>query len=131
MALSICHLRSARLRTMRSLNVIRPAVGETYIGISKVPRVLRALIAWYSERCGIKITPAFEIDNYAVAISLVASNRGVAILPASAKNFLPSVVSRPLDGDAPTIDVTVGFRRDNASPILKTFLSRIDSLSAA
>jgi LysR family hca operon transcriptional activator len=107
-------------------------VGETYIGISKVPRVLRTLIAEYLERCGIEVTPAFEIDNYAMAISLVASNRGVAILPASAKNFLPwSVVSRPLEGDAPTIAVTVGFRRDNASPILKTFLSRIDGLDAA
>jgi LysR family transcriptional regulator, hca operon transcriptional activator len=107
-------------------------VGETYIGISKVPRVLRALIAGYLDRCGIEVTPAFEIDNYAMAISLVASNRGVAILPASAKNFLPwSVVSRPLEGDAPTIAVTVGFRRDNASPILKTFLSRIDGLNAA
>jgi LysR family hca operon transcriptional activator len=94
--------------------------------------VLRALIAEYLERCGIEVTPAFEIDNYAMAISLVASNRGVAILPASAKNFLPwSVVSRPLEGDAPTIAVTVGFRRDNASPILKTFLSRIDGLDAA
>jgi LysR family hca operon transcriptional activator len=107
-------------------------VGETYIGISKVPRVLRALIAGYLDRCGIEVTPAFEIDNYAMAISLVASNRGVAILPESAKNFLPwSVVSRPLEGEAPTIAVTVGFRRDNASPILKTFLSRIDGLNAA
>jgi LysR family transcriptional regulator, hca operon transcriptional activator len=107
-------------------------VGETYIGISKVPRVLRALIAGYLDRCGIEVTPAFEIDNYAMAISLVASNRGVAILPASAKNFLPwSVVSRPLEGDAPTIAVTVGFRRDNASPILKAFLSRIDGLTTA
>jgi LysR family transcriptional regulator, hca operon transcriptional activator len=107
-------------------------VGETYIGISKVPRVLRTIVAGYLDRCGIEITPAFEIDNYAMAISLVASNRGVAILPASAKNFLPwSVVSRPLASDAPTIDVTVGFRRDNASPILKTFLSRIDGSDAA
>jgi LysR family transcriptional regulator, hca operon transcriptional activator len=107
----------------------RDLVGETYIGISKVPRVLRATIASYLDRLGIEVTPAFEIDNYAMAISLVASDRGVAILPASAKNFLPwSVVSRPLDGDAPSIDVTVGFRRDNPSPILKSFLARIDFL---
>jgi LysR family transcriptional regulator, hca operon transcriptional activator len=106
--------------------------GETYIGISKVPRVLRAVIAGYFERCGIKIVPAYEIDNYAMAISLVAANRGVALLPASAKNFLTwSVVSRPLSGEAPTIDVTVGFHRTNASPILKTFLSRIDGLDTA
>jgi LysR family transcriptional regulator, hca operon transcriptional activator len=108
----------------------RDLVGETYIGISKVPRVLRATIASYLDRLGIELTPAFEIDNYAMAISLVASDRGVAILPASAKNFLPwSIVSRPLDGDAPSIDVTVGFRRDNPSPILKSFLARIDFLN--
>ncbi len=106
--------------------------GETYIGVSKVPRVLRAVIADYFERRRIKIVAAFEIDNYAMAVSLVASTRGVALLPASAKNFLPwSVVSRPLAGEAPTIDVTVGFHRANASPILKTFLSRIDGLDAA
>jgi LysR family transcriptional regulator, hca operon transcriptional activator len=48
-------------------------VGEIYIGISKVPRVLRAVIADYLERCGVKTVPAFEIDNYAMAISLVAA----------------------------------------------------------
>jgi LysR family transcriptional regulator, hca operon transcriptional activator len=106
--------------------------GETYIGISKVPRVLRAVIAGYFERCGITIAPAFEIDNYAMAISLVASTRGVALLPASAKNFLPwSVVSRPLKGEAPTIDVVVAYHKANTSPILTRFLARIDELVAA
>jgi LysR family hca operon transcriptional activator len=104
-------------------------VGETYIGISPVPRVLRGIIAAYFRRRGIKIVPAMEIDNYAMAISLVASTRGVALLPASAKNFLTwSVVSRPLGGDAPTIDVAVGYHKANTSPILKRFLSRIGDL---
>jgi LysR family hca operon transcriptional activator len=107
-------------------------VGETYIGISGVPRVLRGIIASYFERCGIAIVPAFEIDNYAMAISLVASTRGVALLPASAENFLPwSVVSRPLKGEAPTIDVVAAYHKANASPILKRLLSRIDELIAA
>jgi LysR family transcriptional regulator, hca operon transcriptional activator len=105
---------------------------ETYIGISKVPRVLRAVIADYFERSGIMVAPAFEIDNYAMAISLVASTRGVALLPASAKNFLPwSVVSRPLKGETPTIDVVAAYHKANTSPILKAFLSRIDRLMAA
>jgi LysR family transcriptional regulator, hca operon transcriptional activator len=105
--------------------------GETYIGISKVPRVLRAVIADYFERCGIKIVPTFEIDNYAMAISLVASTRGVALLPASARNFLPwSVVSRPLKGETPTIDVVAAYHKANTSPILKRFLARIDELRA-
>jgi LysR family hca operon transcriptional activator len=109
----------------------RDLAGETYIGISNVPHVLRAVIDDYLKRSGIKITPNLEIDNYAMAISLVASTRGVALLPASAENFLPrSVVSRPLKGETPTIDLTVGYHKANTSPILKTFLSRIDDLTA-
>ena len=106
--------------------------GETYIGISKVPRVLRALISGYLARRKIELTPSFKIDNYAMAVSLVASTRGVALLPASARHFLPwSVVSRPLKGEAPTIDVAVGYHKANNSPILKTFLSRVGDLGAA
>ncbi len=104
-------------------------VGETFIGISNVPRVLRAIIADYFKRSAIELVPHLEIDNYAMAISLVASTRGVALLPASAKHFLPwSVISRPLTGEAPSIDLVVGYQSANTSPVLKTFLSRIDDL---
>ena len=66
----------------------------------------------------------------AIAMSLVASTRGLALMPAYAKNLLPwSVVSRPLDGEAPTIDLAVGYSKANTSPILKLFLSRIDDLT--
>jgi LysR family hca operon transcriptional activator len=69
------------------------------------------------------------VDNMAMAMSLVASTRGLALMPAYAKNLLPSsVVSRPLEGEAPTIDVAVGYSKSNTSPILKLFLSRLDEL---
>ncbi|MGA7805457.1 LysR family transcriptional regulator [Bradyrhizobium sp.] len=111
---------------------VKDFVGETYIGVSKVPRVLRGIIADYFTRRKLEIVPSFEIDNYAMAISLVASTRGVALLPASARHFLPwSVVSRPLKGEAPTVDVAVGYHKANTSPILRSFLSRIDNLVAA
>ena len=65
----------------------------------------------------------------AMAMSLVASTRGLALMPAYAENLLPwSVVSRPLEGEAPTIDVAVGYSKANTSPILKLFLSRVDKL---
>jgi LysR family hca operon transcriptional activator len=45
----------------------------------------------------------------ATAISLVASTRGLALKPAYAGNLLrASVVSRPLAGETPTIDLAVG-----------------------
>jgi LysR family transcriptional regulator, hca operon transcriptional activator len=105
-------------------------VGETFIGISEIPRVLRAVIDAYLKRTGIELKPHLEIDNFAMAISLVASTRGVALLPTSAENFLTwSVVSRPLKGETPTIDLVIGYHKANTSPILKTFLSKFDDLT--
>lgn len=107
----------------------RNFVGETFIGISEIPRVLRGVVNGYLHRCGVKIVPHLEIDNFAMAISLVGSTRGVALPPASIKDVLPwSVVSRPLSGEQPTIDLMVGYRRDNDSPILRLFLSKLEEL---
>jgi LysR family hca operon transcriptional activator len=64
-----------------------------------------------------------------MAMSMVASTRGVSLLPAYAKNFLPgSVVSRPLAGETPTIDLVIGYSRTNRSPTLALFLSRFGDL---
>ena len=66
-----------------------------------------------------------------MAISLIASTQGVALLPVYALNFLPqSVVSRPLADGAPTIDLVLGYHKANTSPLLKLFLSRTDELVA-
>jgi LysR family hca operon transcriptional activator len=85
----------------------------------------------YLKHSGLEIVASHEVNNLAMAMSLVASMRGVALLPAYAKNFLPrSVVSRPLKGEAPTIDLVVGYHKANTSPILKSFLAKIDDLTA-
>jgi LysR family transcriptional regulator, hca operon transcriptional activator len=66
-----------------------------------------------------------------MAMSLVASTRGLALMPAYARNLLPwSVVSRPLAGKAPIIDLVAGYSSANTSPVLKPFLSRLDELRA-
>ena len=76
--------------------------------------------------------PSHHIDNFAMGISLVASTRGIALLPTYVEPLLPwSVVSRPLRGKPPTIDLAIGYRADNPSPVLRTFLSNIDQLIAA
>jgi LysR family hca operon transcriptional activator len=107
-------------------------VGESLIGFSDVPHVLRDVVDSYLRRNGVEITPAHRIDNFAMGISLVASTRGIALLPAYVEPLLPwSVVSRPLRGEPPMIDLAVGYRRDNPSPVLRTFLEGIDQLIAA
>ncbi|MFL6147322.1 MAG: LysR substrate-binding domain-containing protein [Pseudonocardiaceae bacterium] len=81
----------------------------------------------YLRRSGLDIKLDHGVDNMAMAISLVASTRGLALMPAYAKNLLPwSVVSRPLEGQAPTIDLAVGYTKSNTSPTLQLFLSRLD-----
>jgi len=55
----------------------------------------------------------------------------VTLLPAYAKNFLPvTLTSRPIQGDAPTVDLVVGYNKASTSPILKLFLTRVDKLIA-
>jgi LysR family transcriptional regulator, hca operon transcriptional activator len=81
-------------------------------------------------RSGLDIKLDYGVDNMAMAMSLVASTRGLALMPAYSKNLLPwSVVSRPLEGKAPTIDLAVGYSNANTSPVLKLFLSRLDVLT--
>src|ERR1700740_234591 len=107
----------------------REFVGEIFIGGSNKASVLRAVTEDYLRRCGLDVKLDHGVDNMAMAMSLVASTRGLALMPAYAKNLLPwSVVSRPLEGEAPTIDLAVGYSKENASPILKLFLSRLDEL---
>ena len=113
--------------------VISPGelVGETFVTVSHTAPVLRAAIDDYLKRSGINITPAHEADHLAMAMSLIASTGGVALLPAYAQNFLPrSVTSRPLQGQTPTVDLVLGYNKANQSPLLKLLLSRLDELVA-
>jgi LysR family hca operon transcriptional activator len=107
----------------------REFVGEIFIGGSKKAAVLRTVTENYLRRCGLDIKLDHGVDNMAMAMSLVASTRGLALMPAYAMNLLPwAVVSRPLEGEAPTIDLAVGYSKANTSPILKLFLSRLEEL---
>jgi len=118
---------------LASYEAINPheMVGETFIAVSNTAPVGRKVVDDYLRRSGIDIKPDHEADHLAMAMSLIASTRGVALLPAYARNLLPSsLTSRPLQGDVPTIDLVVGYSKTNTSPILKLFLSRIDDLIA-
>jgi len=119
-----------RLTARKSIRP-RELVGEVFIGGSNKATVLRSVTENYLKRTGVDIKPDHGVDNLAMAISLVASTRGLSLMPAYAKNLLPrSVVSRPLKGDVPTIDLAIGYSKANTSPTLKLFLSRADELIA-
>jgi LysR family transcriptional regulator, hca operon transcriptional activator len=111
---------------------IRPEdfVGEPFIMASNKAQVLHGVIERYLLESGVTVTAEHGVDNLAMAMSLVASTRGLALMPEYANNLLPwSVVSRPLEGDPPTIDLAIGYSRSNTSPVLKLFLSRAEELT--
>src|ERR1700730_14518408 len=118
---------------LAALKAISPQdlVGETFVGVSDTAPVLRAVIDKYLKRSGVKITPQHEVDHVVMGVSIIASTGGVGLLPAYAQSFLTSsVTSRPLKGDTPTVDLVLGYKKSNQSPILKLLLSRLDELVA-
>jgi LysR family transcriptional regulator, hca operon transcriptional activator len=102
------------------------SISGTAMGTSGRPPALRLAIDRYLKKRGVNIKPSHEVDNLGGIMSLIVSTGGVALLPAYAKTFLPSSVTcRPLRGCTPKIDLSVGYREANDSPVLKLFLSKI------
>jgi len=119
-----------RLTTSAAIHP-REFVGEIFIGGSNKATVLRSVTEDYLRSVGLDIKLDYGVDNLTMAMSLVASTRGLALMPAYAKNLLPwSVVSRPLAGEAPKIALAVGYSKANTSPILRVFLSRLGELKS-
>jgi len=111
---------------------IRPQdiAGETFIGVSatRAP-TLKAVIDDYAKRTGIALKSNHQAENLAMAISLVASTGGVSLLPLYAQNLLPkTVISRPIQGAPPMVDLVIGYNEANTSPLLKFLLTKVDEL---
>jgi len=122
--------RNHRLAALKAISP-RDLAGEAFVIVSNTAPVLRLVIDNFLKRSGADIKPAHEADHITMGMSLIASTGGVGLLPAYAQNFLPpSVTSRPLTGDTPTVDLVFGYRKSNQSPILKLLLSRLDELVA-
>jgi LysR family hca operon transcriptional activator len=105
-------------------------VGETLIGVPawNAPE-LRAVTDRYAAQIGIDLTPVHEALNMSMAFSLIVSTGGIGLLPLYARNLLPkSVVSRPIRGAPPMIDLVLGYSEANPSPLLKFLLAKVEDL---
>lgn len=117
---------------------VRPAIDvrdidpASFIGYADTPHVLRDIVTRYLRDRGVVVRPRHRLDGIATGISLVASTGGITLLPAYVEPLLPrSLVSRPLAGNPPVIGIAAGYRADNPSPVLHSFLENIDQLIAA
>ena len=107
------------------------SVSGTALSISGKQPALRRAIDKFLHENDVAIRPSHEVDNLGGIVSLIGSTGGIALLPIYAKTFLPdSVTTRPLEGVGPKIDLSLGYRKANPSPVLKVFLSRLNELTS-
>src|SRR6202140_2700702 len=59
---------------------LQDIAGEIFIGMSNTAPTLRVIIDQYLERSGLNFQQSHRVDNLAMAMSLIASTRGVALL---------------------------------------------------
>jgi LysR family hca operon transcriptional activator len=139
----------------RATHVLRDELKNIQVTISSdySPDLAEALVRGRLDVAFLRVEPIFDlcyevVDHEPLIVLMPSDHRltsreaihprefvgeifigGLALMPAYAKNLLPwSVVSRPLEGEAPTIDLAVGYSKANTSPLLKLFLSRVDAL---
>lgn len=104
---------------------------HNFINVSGTAPSVRRVIDAYLEAQRLAVVPVHNVDNLAMAMSLIASTRGISLLPEYAADFLPwSVTSRPLRGEPPTIDLVVAWHVSNTSETLKLLLDRLDRIPA-
>ncbi|MDB5708941.1 MAG: Transcriptional regulator, LysR family [Sphingomonas bacterium] len=116
-------------------DTIRPEdiAAERLVGVpmARSP-ALRTVIDAYASAIGIDLAPDFEVDNLSMAMSLVVSTGGIALMPLYARNLLPpTVTSRPLDGVAPGIDLAVAYNEASSVSGLRVMAERIAASDAA
>jgi LysR family hca operon transcriptional activator len=105
---------------------------EIYVSSARISPVLKSVIHDYALKSGITLKAEYEGENLPAAMSLVTSTGGVTLIPLYAQNMLtPNVVARALEGVPPTIDLVLGYKSENSSPLLQRFLSRADELVAS
>ena len=107
-------------------------VNETFYFPSKSAPAVRRAVVEYLSRTGVDLKAEHEVHNVVHAISMITSTRGVMLLPAYTKRYLPeSITTRPVKGDTPTLDLVIAYHKANKSPILKALLSSVGKLGGS
>jgi LysR family transcriptional regulator, hca operon transcriptional activator len=107
-------------------------VNETFYFPSKSAPAVRRTVVEYLSRAGVDLKAEHEVHNVVHAISMITSTRAVMLLPAYTKRYLPeSITTRPVKGEAPTLDLVIAYHKANKSPILKALLSSVGKLGGS
>jgi LysR family transcriptional regulator, hca operon transcriptional activator len=99
---------------------------------SRAAPTVRRVVLDYFSRAGIDLKPEYEVHNVVHAISMITSTHAIMLLPAYTRRYLPdSIITRPVEGEVPTLDLVIAHHKANKSPTLKLLLFRAGNLAAA
>jgi LysR family transcriptional regulator, hca operon transcriptional activator len=110
---------------------LRQIKGEPFIKPSKTAPTLRQAIENSHERSGLDMKANHEVHNLAHAFDDRIDGRRNPAAGLCKETFLPSsAASLPIQGDAPMVDLVVGYCKTSASHSLNRFLAGVDDLIA-
>jgi LysR family transcriptional regulator, hca operon transcriptional activator len=120
-----CRHRLARQKSVRPEDLRL----ENFVSTARAAPVLKTVIDEYAVKVGLTLKQISDAETLSGGMSLVASTGGFTLLPLYVLNALiPAVVARPLHGEAPTIDLVMGYSKSNTSSLVKRFLLRAEEL---
>lgn len=98
--------------------------GEPFIAYpSHFRSVLHDAVEEACAAAGFRPRVEIEAAETATLVSFVAAGLGVSLVPASVQHMtVEGAVYRPLARDAPTVELAVAWRRDDATPVLQRAL---------
>ncbi|MGE4372492.1 MAG: LysR substrate-binding domain-containing protein [Xanthobacter sp.] len=83
---------------------------------------LHDIVERYLREHQVAITPAQDVDNVTTMMTLVGLGTGFALLPDYVSHLLfRNVTTRPLQDDAPDVELVMAWHRENDSPDLAAF----------
>lgn len=88
---------------------------------------LHGIVEGYLRDHKVEVTTAQDVDNVMTMMTLVGLGTGFALLPDYVAHLLfRNVVTRPLKGNPPWVDLVMVWRRDNHAPELATFRALVN-----
>ena len=109
----------------------RDVEDEVFCLPSKAAPAVRRVVLEFFDRAGVDLKAEHEVHNVVHAISMITSTRGVMLLPAYTKRYLPeTITTRPVRGEAPALDLVIAHHKANKSAVLERLLANVGKLAA-
>jgi LysR family transcriptional regulator, benzoate and cis,cis-muconate-responsive activator of ben and cat genes len=101
----------------------RRLAGAPYISFKResAPVFYDSVVSLYN-RHGLAFKVRHEADHPSTVLGLVTAGLGITLLPLGAQHMSSGVVFRAVSPRLPTVDIALGWRAENESPLLTKFI---------